>query len=120
MFFDPTCKFPAVTTKPDTWSLRTLISWLETMPPDEEYCFTSLGLCLIAQYLRAKGWPAPSVDPYHADDWSTHERMKLPKGWNDLAYGNSWNEKNPGQNFGAALARARELSASAEHVGEKS
>jgi hypothetical protein len=47
---------PKWETKPDVFSLQGLIAWLEKQPADKEYCYTSNGHCLIAQYLTHHGY----------------------------------------------------------------
>lgn len=117
MLYDPKWETTVTpVTTPDIWSLPTLIEWLEKQLSKATYCFTHSDLCLIAQYLKAQGWPEPLVDPYFVDDNKTGERVKLPPGWNNIAYGNAWGEKHPGHTFGGALKRAL---AFAEHAGEK-
>ncbi len=106
MLYDPKWEVERKT-KPDTWALPTFISWLEKQPSEAGYCFTKSGHCLIAQYLKARGWPSPLVDPIAVDDDETGEHMRLPPGWNSIAYGKCSGEKNPGQTFGGALTRAR-------------
>lgn len=80
-------------TKPDVFSLESLIAWLETMPVDKEYNYCRKSTCLIAQYLQARG-----VSKYELD---SHEIDAL--GWMEVV--------NPRINyiptFGAALSRAR-------------
>lgn len=106
MLYDPKWE---IETKIDIWSLRDLIAWLETKPADEAYCYVESGRCMIAQYLKAKGWAEPRVDPDYVDDFSSGERKILPDGWDYVAYG-----RGEGATFGAALNRARELLARAE------
>jgi hypothetical protein len=108
MLYDP--KWEAETNKPELWTPRHLIAWLETMPPEKEYCYTSNGHCLLAQYLMAHGWPKPALDSIYADDLTTRARRKLPEHFNDIAI---WHP----QTFGGALARARAAFGLAEGAG---
>lgn len=49
-------------------TIKALIDWLETKPPLETYNYVSPDNCLLAQYLKAKGYPLhfAGVGP---DEW---------------------------------------------------
>ena len=54
MLYDP--KWQNTTTKPDVFSLESLIAWLETKPAEREYEWANCdGHCLLSQYLAAHG-----------------------------------------------------------------
>ncbi len=80
----------------DVWSLDSLIAWLETKDPAEEYDFYDMdGGCLVGQYAAAMGCP---------DIW--HE---LHDGNNSLDDPLTFCQVGGGypRTFGAALERAR-------------
>lgn len=92
MLFNPDWKKPE--TKPDVFSLASLIRWLEKQPADRAYDYHDIFGCIVCQYLDAMcetPWPErgrfskvfSSIDQYHA-----------------VAAAMPWT-------FGAALARAR-------------
>ena len=46
---------PAVETKPDVFTLEALYPWLQSFPPEREYCWFDGGLCLFGQYAEHIG-----------------------------------------------------------------
>lgn len=91
-------------TKADPFTLISLIAWLEKQPSDETYCYTSIGHCLIAQYLNAHGIRTDNVNPsYYFDE--RNGSHPLPAAFNEIANGCS----TGGDTFGAALTRARSM-----------
>jgi hypothetical protein len=90
---------PKVETKPDVFSLESLIAWLEKQPAQETYCYSSNGDCLLAQYFTGMGFVGVHVGGGDFD----HEgaiNVKFPAILGDVAY------YHP-RTFGAALSRAR-------------
>ena len=79
-------------------SLQSLIGWLETKNPAEEYEYTSSRHCLLAQYYRDQGFKQIMMGQYgFRHGWFGH--ICLPEHFNDIAfYGET--------TFGAALERA--------------
>jgi len=96
--------------KCDPFSLESLIAWLKRQDLLEEYCYSSTGECLLARYFTEQGfgkvimaarffyhWPQPG---------GSYEVTQLPPHFNDIARGKT-------RTFGAALERARAISACA-------
>ncbi len=54
MFLEDKSKSAGV--KPDPFTLDSLISWLLTKNPEEQYCWLSTGECLFGQYGRHLGF----------------------------------------------------------------
>ena len=87
-------------------SLRALIAWLETMPPEQEYNYADSWRCVLGQYLASTGkdrddcvvrFGEPPVDR----DWLYYVAFGYgPLNVKKIFY--------PAQTFGAALERARE------------
>ena len=82
----------------DIHSLPSLIAWLETKNPNEEYEYTSSRHCLLAQYYRDQGYKQIMMGQYgFRHGWFGH--IHLPENFNAIAM--------IGENtFGAALERA--------------
>lgn len=84
-------------TKPDVFSLESLIAWLEKQSGGTVYCYTDHGDCLAARYFRAHGIPyviACSVRDPGADI-------------EDIAQGDPFEMSS--RTYAAALTRARKL-----------
>lgn len=85
-------------TKPDVFSLESLIAWLETMPADGTYDSSSIFRCLLTQWLLAAGckdarnesWRLGHVEPFCTVAAIGADRNRL-------------------RTFSAALSRARAL-----------
>lgn len=92
----------------DPFQLEPLIGWLEKQPADKEYCFTDRGTCLLTQYYAASGYIADVGGFTVTIDGNVHH---MSDDFGDIP------ATDP-HTFGAALNRARELSASAEHAGD--
>lgn len=85
-------------TKPDVFSLESLIAWLETMPGDGVYCYNDNGGCMLARYFIEHGFSRISVGGHSVTidgDWQL-----LPDSFANIPV------EYP-RTFGAALARAR-------------
>lgn len=92
MLFDPKWE---VQTKPDVFSLESLIAWLEKQPADRQYDYCLPGTCLVAQYLSANGVEDSTLSSEDLDRLGWHDIAQdedgLPQDWT----------------FGGALCRAR-------------
>lgn len=96
MLYDPKWE---TKTKPDVFSLESLIAWLETMPADGTYNYNNCdGGCLLDLYLATATGKRSRPDP--KTHWKT-----CGGGENYLFIG-----RTKPQTFGAALSRARALS----------
>ena len=101
MLFNPIWNRPKILTVED------LVEWLESKNPAEEYVFISLQNCLIAQYLRARGYKNVSVGgsfffhkPTGFFSSVKRPRKNIPPIFNNIS--------TPApRTFGAALERAR-------------
>ena len=97
--FDPKTyvETPKIIKPADPFTLEALIAWLETKEPEEMYCYTSNGHCLIAQYLEHHNIPFEGVvgDGYYYD--KNLNRHKTP--FHQIAV-------TKPRTFGAALQRA--------------
>lgn len=84
-------------TKPDVFSLESLIAWLEMQPADTKYDWYNINDCLMCRYLQAHGYLDPASRPgLHFDtikNWGE-------RGYYDIGLTFPWT-------FGAALARAK-------------
>lgn len=90
----------------DWKSLDNLIAWLETQPADGYYCYTDSGNCMLAQYLRAQGKKAVSVNSMYAtfaNSWKfwSYGSSVLPSGFDLIARRN--------HRFGDALKDALKM-----------
>ena len=86
-------------TKPDVFSLESLIAWLETMPPSAEYDFHNCdGLCLVGQYM--------AYNDIQFRDGFSQQSKHFPCTVFRIGAGDPWT-------FGAALNRARKALESA-------
>lgn len=94
MFLDQT----HVGTKPDVFSLESLIAWLEKQPGDNVYCYDDAGHCLHAQYFTAKRL-----------NWSSlgNVCVLIDGGYRDLPASFQMTAQQRPHTFGAALDRAR-------------
>jgi hypothetical protein len=101
MLYDP--KWENTTTKPDVFSLESLVAWLEKQPASKTYCYVDGGNCLIHQYLAAAGIPVLVVWS-HGDycEVGSHDRKSTSDSFWQVSKGYP-------RNFGAALERARAL-----------
>ena len=79
----------------NTFSVTSLIAWLETQNPETEYDYTDSRECLITRYMLARGVPLP---PMLLDGVSNDQIKKW--GFYDIA-------NNAPSTCGAALARAK-------------
>ena len=90
----------------DPFSLASLIAWLERQDPDEAYCYSSTGECLLARYFSERGFRrvimAASYFYHFPRPGALYETVPLPPHFNDVAKGKI-------RIFGAALLRAREM-----------
>jgi hypothetical protein len=84
----------------DIFSLPSLISWLETKPPGEEYNYLSNDNCMLAQYFRAIGFPHARCGGDYVTLHETGKQTDLPDHLRDVAKGSP-------RTFGWALAYAR-------------
>lgn len=105
MPFDPSTTYPLVepnrTEQEPVFSLRGLIAWLETQPPETQYCFSTSPACLLTRWHEALGYSyrdsycdgvySTGIDPYDENGWA----YKVACGSDHL-----WT-------YGAALTRAR-------------
>ena len=89
MFFDET----HIGTKPDVFSLESLIAWLEKMPADNAYNAANPRECLLGQWIMSAGVDDPTIT-------SVTMGNRMP--FNDIAVARPYT-------FGAALDRARAL-----------
>lgn len=95
MLYDPKWE---VKTKPDVFSLASLIAWLEKQPATNEYCYMDTGLCLLGRYFTAMGFENVLVGGTTVD----HDGIRdapLPEVLQKIAEGFP-------RTFGAALERA--------------
>jgi hypothetical protein len=90
----------------DPFSLASLVAWLERQDPNEDYCYSSTGECLLARYFSARGFSkvimAANYFYHFPRSGSLYETAALPPRFNAIARGKL-------RTFGAALTRAREL-----------
>lgn len=100
------------TGKTDLFSVRSLVKWLETKPASDRYSYCDGSHCLIAQYLKASGYPMARVgsSSYNLDARGFSPSEKLPQDFHDIAMGGSFMSYSSQNNhtFGAALRRAKE------------
>jgi len=90
-------------------SLRGLIAWLETMPPDQSYSYTDPFNCVLGQYLRSTG--NGGIVNFSSDPVRTWLYF--------IASGYARAETDPratppAYTFGAALERARGVAETSE------
>jgi len=89
----------------DVFALEGLISWLETVPSDDEYNWHSATDCLLCQYFRAQGLPVNSLGISKItlrDGQSIPIPHRHDNPFHDVACREPYT-------FGAALSRARDL-----------
>lgn len=96
MLYDPKWE---VQTKPDVFSLESLITWLEKQPAKATYCYLDNGGCMLHQYFAAAGVDAPWVGGINYKD-SANKSHTLSYEFVKISF------KDP-HTFGAALDRAR-------------
>lgn len=95
MLYDP--KWGKPETKPDVFSLESLIAWLEKQPAAEHYAAGDLDNCLLGQFGRAMGGDARDVSC----------ELGCTTLFADIAFPLGWNRET--NTFGAALDRARSV-----------
>jgi len=95
MLYDPKWE---VQTKPDVFSLESLIAWLETMPADKKYDWAFAESCLLGQWCAANGL---------AGDELFEKSIELGNFAAAPAIANAALGKLNECTFGAALERAR-------------
>lgn len=90
-------------------SLQHFVAWLETMPGHLQYCYTTIGHCLVAQYFKTFG----VSDNVGASSYCGRDgiRRDLPTDLDDIAFDHP-------RTFGAALTRTREAIARNALAGE--
>lgn len=94
-----------VEVKADPFKLETLIAWLETKNPAEEYQYSNNYKCCLAQYFQAHGYPhacLSSAAVYLNGPFG--KRTPLPHGFNKSAM-------QFDRTFGGALRMARAVEA---------
>jgi hypothetical protein len=64
-------------------SMKSLISWLETKDPEEEYVYANPYGCLLMQYYTSKGLKKVKVTPNELFHGNRHQT--LPDGFNQIA-----------------------------------
>ncbi len=80
-----------------------LIDWLSAQDPLASYGYMDCRACLLAQYLRFRGFEEVVVDTDSAYlEAHRFNPRQFPPHWNDIAVRKPWT-------FGAALGRAREM-----------
>jgi len=79
----------------DSYSLESLIAWLQAMPPEQTYDARLPSECMLAQFARFNGSPEPSGKGCE---------LSYRKEWADIAFGPRGDESE--WTFGAALKRA--------------
>lgn len=97
MLFDPNW---SIGVRP--FQLSSLISWLESQPPESTYTYSDCGRCLLAQYFTAMGFKKiiiTSESMYYRDP--TERGQSLPSFFNQISLGSP-------RTFGDALKRAKE------------
>ena len=72
--------------------------WLETKDPEEQYCYTHNGECLIAQYLKYLGHRSISVASHGYYRTAETKYSQVPTWLHKISVGRPWS-------FGAALDR---------------
>lgn len=85
-------------TKPDAFSLASLIAWLETMPADDAYRSWDLDNCLLGQWSRSAG-----LNEIEVRNNSYHLGIRSPF----AAIASIDGPATEPHTFGAALKRAR-------------
>jgi hypothetical protein len=106
MLYDPKWEAPV---KANPFELSTLIAWLKTKEPDEMYCYTEAGSCLLSKYFHENGFPKFHCGPTMGHWYRNVGDGRLPKHFNSIARGNGaprdWT-------FGKALKRANRFARS--------
>lgn len=80
------------------------MAWLKKQPRGEEYEYTSNRDCLVARYLKSRGWVDPVVGPDDACDGYGGTDYRLPGVF--MAAGAPGRFQEPDRTLGAALKRA--------------
>lgn len=101
MLYDPKWEKQAET-KADPLSLEALIAWLEKQPASIEYDYTDPRDCLLCRYFKAHGYSNPAISGAEMDHDGGH--TYFPDIFRKIA-----NDSLDGENYGAALKRARKL-----------
>ena len=96
-------------TKPDVFSLRGLIAWLETQDPATRYNYVDDADCLLCRYFRSAGYDVFTLSRSGFATWpNIHSNVKYPDEMAavcNTGLCGAWT-------YGAALERARKLLAS--------
>jgi hypothetical protein len=86
------------------YTLDHLISWLETMPPEETYSYSNSEWCALCQFLKSQGHPHPIVNTFRWGRFSPETEESLPLHFDWISSGDgsghSWS-------YGAMLERAK-------------
>jgi hypothetical protein len=96
---------------PNPLTLEKLAAWLEMQDPNQTYDYNCGGRCLLALYVRAKGYPQAMMGGYEWWPENSMVQLELPKAMNDVAVGSHIFSCSLEYSFGAALARCREAMA---------
>lgn len=74
-----------------TFDNAALIDWITAQDPEQYYDYVSCRECLLAQYLRCRGFPHAFVDSEraHLRRYGLDAR-DLPPGWNDIVHAEPW------------------------------
>jgi hypothetical protein len=85
------------------YTLDHLISWLETMPPEETYSYSNSERCALCQFLKSQGYPHPIVNAVRWGRFSETEES-LPPHFDWISRGASHS-----RSYGAMLERAKAI-----------
>jgi hypothetical protein len=97
MLFDP--KWEKLAPE-ELLKIENLIAWLETKDPTVAYSYMEPTSCLLAQYIRASGYPDAHCGGYWLGLSTGSADILIPEGLKDIAW--EWP-----RTFGAALKRAK-------------
>lgn len=88
---------------------QSLIDWLRSKNPNELYSYERADHCLLARYLKSRGFRGVTVIPYQYSI-GDGDFKPLPLYWEEIAQGDSHGGHKSlysnDRNFGAALKRA--------------
>jgi len=86
------------------FSVPGLIVWLEGQDPETEYNYVDSDDCLLCRYFRARGVSLRDYEPMGSVDWSDKDGYDhdLPEELDNISVSGE-------HNYGAALARAKEM-----------